>query len=113
LFGALDAMSLHLQIVHDPVGTWSVHGLPKHPVARLASLTASMDYARKECAEAPATIELLIDGFYAVIHQEKGWLRELVTLDGEKYLIAAQPDVGGPSTSARFRDWLRKWGKAT
>jgi hypothetical protein len=61
-------MGLLLQIVHDPSGTWSVHGLPGQQAASLASLTASIDYARKQCAAAPATIELMVDGFYAVIH---------------------------------------------
>jgi glutamyl-Q tRNA(Asp) synthetase len=41
--------------------------------ARFPSLSASLDYARRECAAAPATIELLIGGFYAVFHQEAGW----------------------------------------
>jgi hypothetical protein len=68
-------MSLHLKICRDASGTWSVHGLSPLPVAHLPSLSASLDYARRECAAAPATIELLIDGFYAVIHQENGWPR--------------------------------------
>jgi hypothetical protein len=71
-------MSLCLQIVHEPAGSWSVHGLANRPVAYLPSLAASVDYARRECAEAPATIELMIDGFYAVVHQQDGWPRRLV-----------------------------------
>jgi hypothetical protein len=54
-------MGLLLQIVHDPSGAWSVHGLPGQQVASLASLMASIDYARKQCAAAPATIELMVD----------------------------------------------------
>jgi hypothetical protein len=66
-------MSLRVRICHEVCGTWSVGGLSAIPVKRLPSLSASLDYARHECAEAPATIELLIDGFYAVFHQERGW----------------------------------------
>src|SRR5262249_54907631 len=50
-------------------------------VAHLPSLSASFDYARRECAAAPATIELVIDGFYAVVHQEDGWPRPLVAFE--------------------------------
>jgi hypothetical protein len=71
-------MSLHLKICTDYRGSWSVHGLPSLPVKHLPSLAASIDYARQECAAAPATIELLIDGFYAVVHQERGWPRRLI-----------------------------------
>jgi hypothetical protein len=71
-------MSLQLKIFSDDRGGWSVHGLPSRPVKHLPSLSASIDYARKECAAAPATIELLIDGFYAVVHQERGWTRRLI-----------------------------------
>jgi len=71
-------MSLQLKICSDDWGSWSVHGLPSRPVKHLPSLSASIDYARKECGAAPATIELLIDGFYAVVHQERGWPRRLI-----------------------------------
>src|SRR4029077_7017869 len=71
-------MSLHLKISSDDRGSWSVHGLPSLPVKHLPSLAASIDYARQEGAAAPATIELLIDGFYAVVHQERGWPRRLI-----------------------------------
>jgi len=71
-----------------------------------------MDYARKECAEAPATIELIVDGFYAVIHQELGWSRQLVTLDDPEYLVSSPPVVGRPPIPIGFRDWLSRWGRA-
>ena len=71
-------MSICLQIVHDPRGGWDVRGLPGKPMAHLASLAASIDYARRECAAAPATIELMVDGFYALIHQAAGWPRRIV-----------------------------------
>ncbi len=105
-------MGLLLQIVHDPSGAWSVHGLPGQQVAFLASLTASIDYARKECGEAPATIELMVDGFYAVIHQELGWPRQLVAPEGTEYPASVQPDETAPPISTGFRDWLKRWGRA-
>lgn len=71
-------MGLSLQIVHNRQGSWTVHGLANRPVARLPTLAASLDYARRECAAAPATIEFVIDGFYAVVHQQNGWPREVV-----------------------------------
>jgi hypothetical protein len=71
-------MNLCLQVVHEPAGDWTVRGLAKRPVVHLPSLSASIDYARRECAAAPATIEFLIDGLYAVAHQADGWPRELV-----------------------------------
>jgi hypothetical protein len=106
-------MSLHLQIVHDPAGTWSVRGLPKHPIAHLASLADSIDYARRECAEAPATIELMVDGFYAVIHQEFGWPRQLVATDGAAPSVAPHGGNADRPSASGFRDWLKKWGRAT
>jgi hypothetical protein len=71
-------MNLCLQIVHEPAGDWTVRGLANRPAAHLPSLAASLDYARRECNAAPATIEFLIDGLYAVVHQADGWPRELV-----------------------------------
>jgi hypothetical protein len=105
-------MGLYLQIVHDPLGTWSVRGLPKRPVAHLPSLAETVDYARRECAEAPATIELMVDGFYAVIHQELGWPRRLVVPRGEELLVAVRPDSPHQPAPIGFRDWLKKWGRA-
>lgn len=105
-------MGLLLQIVHDPSGAWSVHGLPGQRVASLARLTASIDYARKQCAAAPATIELMVDGFYAVIHQELGWRRQLVAPEGEEYRVSLQPDETEPPIPTGFRNWLKRWGRA-
>ena len=50
-------MDLSLKICRDVWGGWNVHGLAPLPVEHLPSLSASIDYARKECAAAPATIE--------------------------------------------------------
>ena len=85
-------MSLRLKICRDDRGTWTVHGLSQHPLAQFPSLSASLDYARRECAAAPATIELLIDGFYAVVHQEDGWPRRLAGFDVDRRArSAAEP----------------------
>jgi hypothetical protein len=99
-------MSLCLQIVHEQAGSWTVHGLANRPVARLPSLAASVDYARRECGEASATIELLIDGLYAVVHQRDGWPRQLVASESSAPLMAAE-ELGheGRSPFKRWRDW--------
>src|SRR5262249_24393296 len=73
---------LRLKICRDIWGTWGVQGLSPLPVPHLPSLSASLDYARRECAAAPATIELEIDGFYVVVHQEDGWPRPPIALSG-------------------------------
>lgn len=65
----LAAVTRPLQICRGGCGTWSVRGLSQLPVTGLPSLAASIDYARKECGAAPATIELMVDGFYAVVQQ--------------------------------------------
>jgi hypothetical protein len=96
-------MSLCLQIVHEPAGSWTVRGLANRPVAHLPSLAASVDYARRECAEAPATIELMIDGFYAVVHQQDGWPRQLVGPEFDMPRMTAE-EIGDKSRSP-FRRW--------
>jgi hypothetical protein len=68
-----------LQMVCEPGDVWSVHGLPGIPVVRCDSLPECFDFARRECAAAPATIELTADGFFAVIYQELGWSRPRVS----------------------------------
>ena len=76
-------MTLRLQICYDLGGSWGVHGLSAQSATHLPSLSASVDYARRECQGAPATIELMVDGFYAVVHQENGWPRQLVAPEAE------------------------------
>jgi hypothetical protein len=108
-------MSLYLRICHDPCGTWRVHGLSPLPAAHLPSLSASLDFARRECAAAPATIELLIDGFYAVVHQENGWRRPPLVSDPERSrLVAPGSGTGGrysdTASVARSRSsWFIEW----
>jgi hypothetical protein len=101
-------MALHLRIRRDVSGTWSVHGLSPVPASGLPSLSASVDYARKECAAAPATIELLIGQFYAVIRQEQGWPRRLVAAESYRPPPALEEaDPRSPSLFSRFLLWLR------
>jgi hypothetical protein len=106
---------VRLQICHDGCGTWRVCGLSPKPVTDLPSLSASIDYARRECREAPATIELMIDGFYAVIHQEEGWPRQLLAPKAQPLWQAADEIDGGghrflraiaPLAARRVRAWL-------
>jgi hypothetical protein len=103
----LAAVTLRLQICRDGRGLWSVQGLSPQPVPHFASLSASVDYARRECAEAPATIELMVDGFYAVVHQESGWPQQLVAPEAELPLETAdRTDSRSPRPFKRLRDWL-------
>jgi len=70
-------MDLRLQVYRDPVGTWLIKGLPAQSVAEFADLSEGLEYAKRECASAPAVIELFVDGLYLVVYQEKGWPRQL------------------------------------
>ena len=76
------------------------------PTTDFASLPAVIDYARRECAGAPATIELMVDGFYAVVHQENGWPRELVAPEAKP--LSTGPGDGGEDRShfSRLCDWV-------
>jgi hypothetical protein len=104
-------MSLHLQIVHDASGTWSLHGLPGRPVAHLASLAASIDFARQQSGATPATIVLIVDGSYAVIHQERGWPRYPVADEGASPSAPLEPEDQPPAAQGGIRGWLPKWGR--
>jgi hypothetical protein len=106
-------MDLHLRICRDAWGTWSVYGLSPLPVSHLPSLSASIDYARDECAGSPATIELMIDGFYAVIHQELGRPRRFIATEGEEFLVSIQADVTAPPIPTGFRNWLKRRAELT
>jgi hypothetical protein len=104
-------MSLQLKICRDVWGTWSVHGLAPVPVSHLPSLSASIDYARKACDAAPATIELFVDGMYMVVHQEHGWPRPLFARSTDRARTTeTEPDLRGSPTRSRFLAWLRRFG---
>jgi hypothetical protein len=103
---------LRLKICRDIWGTWSVQGLSPLPVLHLPSLSASLDYARHECAAAPAIIELEIDGFYVVVHQEDGWPRPPLALSGSLVADHARTSPSyreaasvARSTSSWFINW--------
>jgi hypothetical protein len=106
-------MSLRVEICRDVGGSWSVHGPSPVPVSDLPSLSASIDYARKACNAAPATIELYVDGMYIVAHQERGWPKALVTSEiGTSEIersrpVPAGPDPGGTALWSRLITWLR------
>jgi hypothetical protein len=70
-------MDLHLQIYRDRGGALSIAGLPRQPVAHFADLSEGLQYARRECAAAPAVIEFRIDGLYMVVYQARGWPQQL------------------------------------
>ena len=70
-------MDLRLQIYRDPVGTWSIEGLPAPSVAEFENLSEGLEYAKRRCASAPAGIEFFIDGFYLFVYQEQGWPHRL------------------------------------
>ena len=100
-------MSLRLKISRDVCGTWSVYGLSPIPVSYLPSLSASVDYARRSCNAAPATVELVVDGMYMVVYQERGWPRQLVASETDRtYPPRAKPDLAA-ATGNRLLKWLR------
>jgi hypothetical protein len=104
-------MTLHLRICHDGSGSWSVHGLSSQPAQHLPSLPASIDYARRQCGGAPATIELIADGFYAVVHQKDGWPRQLVAPEAETSRpVEEERGPGGNHLLMRLRQWFKRVG---
>ena len=70
-------MQLRLQVRRDPDGSWLLSGLPQHPACRFQDLSEGLEFAKRECAAAPALIELYVDGFYAAVSQEGGWPHQL------------------------------------
>ena len=101
-------MSLRIKIYRDICGTWSVEGLLPASVSNLPSLSASIDYARKACDAAPATIELYVDGVYIVAHQERGWPKALVSSGtGQRHLVRERLDRNEATPWSRLIAWLR------
>jgi hypothetical protein len=100
-------VALSLQICCDGYGSWSIHGLSPQPVTGFPSLSASLDHARLQCGAAPATIELMIDGCYAVVHQKNGWPRQLVKPEAEpSWPVGEIADTRGRRALTRLRHWL-------
>jgi hypothetical protein len=101
--------STRIKICQDTEGTWSVYGTSPEQVSGLPSLSASIDYARKACNAAPATIELYIDGMYIVAHQESGWPKALVSSgNGLSQSDEKRHDRGKATAWSRLMAWLRK-----
>jgi hypothetical protein len=92
-------MTLQLKICRDVGGTWSVHGLSHVPVSHLPSLSASVDYAKRECAAAPAIFEVIVDGLCLRYFQDAGWQHRIVA-------SAAAPR--GTGLWSRALGWLRR-----
>jgi hypothetical protein len=109
------AMGLRVRICRDVFGTWSVHGLSPLPLAHLPSLSAAFDHARRKCGAAPATIELLIDGFYVVVHQQAGWPRPPLALETDQRRLVGRSAIAASynddtASAARSRpSWFIKW----
>jgi hypothetical protein len=102
-------MSLRIKICRDVWGTWSVHGPSSMPVSHLPSLSASIDYARKQCDAPPATIELYVDGVYNVAHQERGWPKALAApAIGQSRPASTGPHLGTAPLRSRLGAWLRR-----
>ncbi len=102
-------MCLHIRIYRDGRGAWSVAGLSPLPIAGLPSLSASIDYACKECAAAPATIEFLIDGLYIAAYQERDWPRRLLAPETDPPSAAiAATSFGVLSIWRRSVAWLKQ-----
>lgn len=103
-------MDLRLQIHHrDPVGTWSITGLPGQSVAEFEDLSEGLEYAKRRCASAPAVIELFVDGLYLVVYQEQGWPHQLCRPAG--YRRAGVGRTTKPASASRFvqiRNRLRR-----
>jgi len=105
-------MNLQLKICRDVFGTWSVDGLSSGPISHLRSLRASVDYARKACDAAPATIEFFVDGLYFVVHQERGWPQSLLAPDTDRPPQACTGlALSGQPIHRRFLAWLRGFGR--
>src|SRR5215831_13146682 len=102
-------MSLQLKICQDPCGAWSVYGLSSGPASGLPSLLACVDHARKACHGVPATIELLVDGMYIVVHQEREWPRLLFgPRPCEIAPNVAGSNLAGPPVGGGFFSWLKR-----
>src|SRR5215467_8708258 len=100
-------MSTRIEICRDSEDSWSVYGASPEQVSGLSSLSASVDYARKACNAAPATIELYIDGMYIVAHQENGWPKALVCpASGQDRPVDERSVVRETSAWTRLMTWL-------
>jgi hypothetical protein len=96
-------MGLRLKICRETCGAWSVRGPSLMSVSTLPSLSASIEYARKACNAAPATLELFVDELYIVVHQERGWPRQLVPQKTDRVHPGETPSWLPTATEPAFR----------
>ena len=103
-------MDLRLQIHHrDPVGIWSIKGLPGQSVVEFEGLSEGLEYAKRECASVPAVIELFVDGLYLVVYQKRGWPHQLCRSAGYRHAgIQNTAKPVGASKSAQICGRLRR-----
>src|SRR5690348_10755199 len=85
-------MRLHLEFCYDH-GGWMLRGLPCDAARRLDDLADAMDYAKDECAGAPAIIELLVGDFHAIAFQDLGWSRPLCSPNPRRVGASAIADL--------------------
>ena len=103
-------MDLRFQIHHcDPVGIWSIKGLPGQSVVEFEGLSEGLEYAKRECASVPAVIELFVDGLYLVVYQKRGWPHQLCRSAGYRPAgIQNTAKPAGASKSAQICGRLRR-----
>jgi hypothetical protein len=107
-------MDLRLQMHRDEAGTWSIKGLPQQSVARFDDLSEALEYAKRECAWAPALIEFFVDGVYVVVNQEEGWPHRLCRPASAAKFAGISDHLRrcGERLGARLRSFCRRnWGK--
>src|SRR5579862_4388873 len=98
-------MSLHLQIRRGPAGRWWMTGLPCHKMVEFEDLSQGLEFAKRECASVPATIEVFTEGMYICqVSQEEGWPRQLCR--------PAKSESGNAATGrvklAAIGEWLQR-----
>jgi len=62
-----------ISVSYDGRFTWLLSGDAIGPTRTFSSLPEAISCARELTDAAEAMIEMRIDGFYACVHQERGW----------------------------------------
>jgi hypothetical protein len=66
-----------LSVSYDGRFSWLLDGEAVGPTRTFTSLPEALACARDMTHAAEALIELRVSGFYACVHQEKGWPRRI------------------------------------
>ena len=66
-----------ITISYDGRFTWLLDGAIVGPTRSFSSLPEALACARELTDAAEALIELRVSGFYACVHQERGWPRRI------------------------------------